>query len=108
MVIKRNKEKVSIAMNSYLLNRARSLVDAEDFGSVSDVISTAVSQFILMYDQSHRNGNQQFSSTGEYVADNGDLIEEAIKEYLKSPEGKALIKSIISESLSSSSKSKDL
>ncbi|WP_319508916.1 hypothetical protein [uncultured Methanolobus sp.] len=101
MVVKRNKEKVSIAMSSYLVNRAKAMVDAEEFGSVSDVISTAMSQFILMYDQAKRDGDTQFLSTHEYVEDAGNMIEGVIKEYLKSPEGKALIKSIIGESLSS-------
>ncbi|SFM40238.1 hypothetical protein [Methanolobus profundi] len=105
MVVKRNKEKVSIAMSSYLVNRAKAMVDAEEFGSVSDVISTAMSQFILMYDQAKRDGDTQFLSTREYVEDTGDMVESVIKEYLKSPEGKALIKSIIGESLSSPSKS---
>ncbi|MDP2216939.1 MAG: hypothetical protein Q8J68_06630 [Methanolobus sp.] len=106
MVVKRNKEKVSIAMSSYLVNRAKELVDADEFGSVSDVISTAMSQFILMYDHAHRDGDMQFPTASEYVADAGDLIEGVIKEYLKSSEGKVLIKSIIGESLSSPSKSK--
>lgn len=101
MVVKRNKEKVSIAMSSYLVNRAKAMVDAEEFGSVSDVISTAMSQFILMYDQAKRDGDMQFLSTREYVEDAGNMVEGIIKEYLKSPEGKALIKSIIGESLSS-------
>lgn len=88
-------------MSSYLVNRAKAMVDAEEFGSVSDVISTAMSQFILMYDQAKRDGDTQFLSTREYVEDAGDMVEGVIKEYLKSPEGKALIKSIIGESLSS-------
>ncbi|WP_319507850.1 hypothetical protein [uncultured Methanolobus sp.] len=102
MVVKRNKEKVSIAMSSYLVNRAKAMVDAEEFGSVSDVISTAMSQFILMYDQAKRDGDTQFLSTREYVEDTGNMVEGIIKVYLKSSEGKALIKSIIGESLSSS------
>lgn len=106
MVVKRNKEKVSIAMSSYLVNRAKEMVNAEEFGSVSDVISTAMSQFILMYDQAKRDDNMQIPSAGEYIEDTGDMIEEVIKEYLKSPEGKALIKSIIGESLSSPENSK--
>lgn len=105
MVVKRNKEKVSIAMSSYLVNRAKELVDADEFGSVSDVITTAMSQFILMYDHAQRDGNMQIPTAREYVEDAGDLIEGIIKEYMKSPEGKALIKSIIGESLSAPTKS---
>lgn len=48
--------------------------------------------------------NFQFPSASEYVAETGDMIEGFIKEYSKSPEGKAFIKSIIGESLSSPSK----
>lgn len=106
MVVKRNKEKVSIALSPYLLNRAKELVDAEDFGSVSDVISTAMSQFILIYDIAKNGGNFQLPSSSKCIADTGDVVEGAIKEYLKSSEGKVLIKSIIGESLSSPSKGK--
>lgn len=54
-----------------------------------------------------RDGRVQFPSASDYVAETSDMIEGVIKEFLKSPEGKALIKSIIGESLSSPSKSNE-
>lgn len=86
-------------MSSYLLNKAKELVQADEFGSVSDVISTAVSQFIFMHDQAQRDDKLQFPSVSDYVTDAGELIENMINEYLRSPEGKAIIRSIIRESL---------
>ena len=107
MVVKRNKEKTSIALSSYLLGRARKLVNEHEFGSVSDVMSTAFSQFILKYDLE----NQQLSDPSDIreafaaygATERPDYIREIIDDYLKSPEGKALIKSIIRESLLPSS-----
>ncbi|WP_406657261.1 hypothetical protein V7O62_01530 [Methanolobus sp. ZRKC2] len=107
MVVKRNKEKTSIALSSYLLGRAKKLVEANEFGSVSDVMSTAFSQFLLKYDLEHQETSvsgdirEAFATYG--TTEECDFVQEIIADYLKSQEGKALIKSIIRESLSPSS-----
>ncbi len=46
----RYKTTASISISKYLLNRAKELVDADEFGSVSDVITTALSEFFVNYD----------------------------------------------------------
>ncbi|WP_406660924.1 hypothetical protein V7O66_13955 [Methanolobus sp. ZRKC3] len=94
MVVKRNKEKVSIAMSPYLVKRAKALVESEEFGSVSDVLSTAFSQFLVKYENSA-------SVAGCF----GGAGLEQLADYFHSQEGKTLIRSIIQESLSSTSSS---
>lgn len=47
MVIKERKTKVtSIAINEYLIEKAKKLVDTGKFSSVSDVITTALTEFL--------------------------------------------------------------
>ena len=44
------KEKTSISVSTYLLNRAKLLVEAGEFGSISDIFSTALIEFLANYD----------------------------------------------------------
>jgi len=50
--IKRGK---SISLSPWLLKRAEELVDRKEFSSVSDVTSTALSQFFAIYDSQERS-----------------------------------------------------
>lgn len=52
--IKRGK---SISLSPYLLKRAEELVGKKEFSSVSDVTSTALSQFFANYDARERPGS---------------------------------------------------
>lgn len=54
-----SKEITSVSMNSYLLNRAKELVESNDFSSVSDVISTALAEFLVRYDDRRKTHENQ-------------------------------------------------
>ena len=65
--IKRGK---SISLSPWLLKRAEELVSKKDFSSVSDVTSTALSQFFATYDARGRS-DEQFK----------DLLQQAPSKY---------------------------
>jgi Arc/MetJ-type ribon-helix-helix transcriptional regulator len=44
------KEKASISVSTYLLRRAKELVEAGEFGSISDVFTTALTEFLANYE----------------------------------------------------------
>ncbi len=77
------KQKVSVALNNYSLNRAKMLVEHGAFGSVSDVVATALSRFLTEYDE-------QFT----YTKVDDERAQHAVVSYLQTNEGRALIKSI--------------
>ncbi|MHC1575985.1 MAG: hypothetical protein ACXQTE_01390 [Methanosarcinaceae archaeon] len=74
------KQKVSVALNSYSIDRAKMLVDRGGFGSMSDVVATALTRFLKEYDK-------------QLVFDKYEL-PDALKEYLQTEEGRELLTSI--------------
>ncbi|WP_094226956.1 hypothetical protein [Methanolobus psychrotolerans] len=83
----RRKVAKSYAMDEYLIERVATLAETGKYGSQSNIVSLAVAEFLARNESTIRE--QQSSAVAEHISD-----------YLKSPDGKALIKSIISESLS--------
>lgn len=93
---KRKTEVKSIAINGYLLDRANKLVDAGKFGTVSDVVVTALTEFLERYDIAQGNNNvvdttatdiivQLLQTEGGKAAIDGVLIAHRGEEN-KSPE----------------------
>ena len=82
---KRRTKVQSVALNEYLLERASVLVDSGKFGSISDVIVTALTEFLVKYDAikigKHQNVEVSFA-------------EEFLKEIIQTEEGKKLLASI--------------
>lgn len=66
-MVKRNKEKTSVVLSSYLLNRAKELVADDEFGSVSDVISTSLAEFLVRYDDRRKTHEIQFDDTKKAI-----------------------------------------
>lgn len=56
---KRLKETTSITINKYLLNKAKELAEKGEFGSVSDVITTALSEFFVNYESQKKSQVQR-------------------------------------------------
>ena len=66
-MVKRNKEKTSVVLSSYLLNRAKELVADDEFGSVSDVISTSLAEFLVRYDDRRKTHEIQSDDTKKAI-----------------------------------------
>jgi len=76
---KRRTKVQSVALNEYLLDRVNVLVDSGKFSSVSDVIVTALTEFLVKYD---------VGSSSEIDA---NVILDAL---LKTPEGKKALEKL--------------
>ncbi len=57
------KEKTSISVSTYLLNRAKGLVDDGEFGSISDVFTTALTEFLANYESRKKSQVQRTELT---------------------------------------------
>ena len=82
---KRRTKVQSVALNEYLLERAGVLVDSGKFGSISDVIVTALTEFLVKYDAIKIGKNQNIEAS---------FAEEFLKEIIQTEEGKKLLASI--------------
>lgn len=82
----RKKRAKSYAMDEYLIERIATLSETGKFGNQSTIVSLAVTEFLLRNEK---------TITEQYQMD----LEEQITEFLSSPKGRALIKSIISDPL---------
>ncbi|KCZ71632.1 hypothetical protein ANME2D_02367 [Candidatus Methanoperedens nitroreducens] len=60
---KRLKETTSITINKYLLDKSKELVEKGEFGSVSDVITTALSEFFVSYEAHKKTPAQKPQET---------------------------------------------
>lgn len=81
---KRRTKVQSVALNEYLLDRSNALVKSGKFGSVSDVIVTALTEFLIKHDALKIGG----SSSTEIDA---NVILNAI---LQTTEGKKALEKI--------------
>jgi len=52
---KRNKDTICATVSPYVKRRVLELVDSDDFSSMSDLVSVAVTDFIARYDSKPRN-----------------------------------------------------
>ena len=87
----KKKKTKSFALDEYLIKRLESLSANGEFGSQSNIVSIALYEFMTKH-------------VDNAPVTSGNLdVQKAIADFLKSSEGKTLIKSIISESLSASS-----
>lgn len=79
-----NKIKTSIALNAYLRDRAKKLVEEKQFASLSDVISTALAEFIGRMDE--KENLQKEESQIKF--------SELFEAYLQTEEGQKALKII--------------
>jgi Arc/MetJ-type ribon-helix-helix transcriptional regulator len=79
------KEKKTVSINAYLLGQSNDLIENGDFSSLSDIVATAMNEFFVR----------------RRIGINGEM-NSVMTAYLKSADGKALIQSIIQESLTAS------
>lgn len=57
------KEKTSISVSTYLLRRAKELVEAGEFGSISDVFTTSLTEFLANYESRKKSQVQKSELT---------------------------------------------
>jgi Arc/MetJ-type ribon-helix-helix transcriptional regulator len=90
MVTTKNKAQLNSTVSPWIKKRIEEMVQTDDFSSISDVVSQALSEFIGRYDEKKsREGESSVLRPASLDA-----------SYFQTLEGKALIKSIIRESLS--------
>lgn len=87
MTVKERKTKVtSVAINEYLTERAKKLVDTGQFSSVSDVITTALTEFL--YKNEHSTMFQNCTSEDEVSKSEKVLKKSHFTEIEYSPSKK--------------------
>lgn len=82
---KRRSKVTSVSLNGYSLSRVTELVKSNQFNSVSDVISTALTEFLTAYD------NQKVSVAKEFET----MLPEMFSSFLQSDEGKKILSSML-------------
>lgn len=94
MAAGRKKTPKTYAMDDYLIERVAALSDTKKFGSQSNIVSTAVAEFLA------RN---ECTIAEQQI----ETINKLIENYLKSPEGEAIIRSIIRKILTPKDEDQD-
>jgi Arc/MetJ-type ribon-helix-helix transcriptional regulator len=84
---KRKSKTAAFSLTPNTLAKLDSYASSGDYGNKSSIVQQAITEFFAREEM--REEDKQL----------GDSIQETITSYLTSPEGKALIKSILSESL---------
>lgn len=84
MEIQYKKEKISLTISPYLKKRVNELVDSGDFSSASDLVSTALAEFIGKHDD---RTNRKISSID-------GTLELLLRGILQTEEGKNFLSSI--------------
>lgn len=75
---KRLKETTSVSINKYLLEKAKDLVDAGYFGSVSDVISTALAEFFTTFKPPKEAQGQKYDEQPHPTTPNGGTFKKVV------------------------------
>jgi len=88
MVTTKNKAQLNSTVSPWIKKRIEEMVQTEDFSSISDVVSQALSEFIGRYDEIQ----------SRKLESSAPVVDAA---YFQTSEGKALIKSVIIEAFTS-------
>ncbi|MDP2218385.1 MAG: hypothetical protein Q8J68_13995 [Methanolobus sp.] len=88
MVTTKNKAQLNSTVSPWIKKRIEEMVQTEDFSSISDVVSQALSEFIGRYDEIR---SQKLKNSAPVVD----------ASYFQTSEGKAMIKSVIIEAFTS-------
>ena len=91
MVTTKNKAQLNSTVSPWIKRRIEEMVQTEDFSSISDVVSQALSEFIARYDEIK---SRKLESSAPVVD----------ASYFQTSEGKDLIRSVIIEAFTSTDK----
>jgi Arc/MetJ-type ribon-helix-helix transcriptional regulator len=89
------KYKIGVTISPYLKERADQLIEEQKFSSMSDLMSVALAKFLGEYDKEQKDMEHKTEIALSRTDSPGP-------SYLHSPEGRALIKSVIMEAFSPS------
>ncbi|WP_440953871.1 ribbon-helix-helix domain-containing protein [Methanosarcina sp. Mfa9] len=100
MDIQYKKEKISATVSPYIKKQVDELVKNKEFSSVSDLVSTALTEFLVKYNQKTHPCNQK---SVQEMKETPDTLPELIRIIMENEEGRKIVEDMFKKMKSGNS-----